>query len=60
MTSAGFMKCFREKTLNIHEYKVAKLAQTAIEYPPMQSPATFNLDGIKAKIEEAIRNQQGQ
>ena len=29
---------------------VGKLAATAIDYPPMQDPATFNLDAIKAKI----------
>ena len=39
---------------------VAKLAQTAIEYPPMQSPASFNLSAVKEKIEGAIRNHQGQ
>jgi len=39
---------------------VAKLASTAIEYPPMQSPASFNLDAIKAKVEEAIKAHEGQ
>jgi arylsulfatase A-like enzyme len=39
---------------------VGKMAQTAIEYPPMQSPATFNLDAIKEKIQEAIRSREGQ
>jgi hypothetical protein len=43
----------------VQEY-VGKLAQTAIEYPPMQDPASFNLDAIKKKIEETIRNQRGQ
>ena len=27
---------------------VAKLAETALEYPPMQSPASFNLEAVKA------------
>ena len=27
--------------------KVAKLAETAIEYPPMQDPASFNLDAVE-------------
>jgi arylsulfatase len=40
--------------------RVAKLAQTAIDYPPMQDPASFNLDAIKKKIEETIRNSRGQ
>ena len=33
--------------------EVAKLAQTAIEYPPMQKGASFNLEAVKAKIEAA-------
>ena len=33
--------------------EVAKLAGTAIEYPPMQKGASFNLDSVKAKIEAA-------
>ena len=39
---------------------VGKLAQTAIDYPPMQAPASFNLAAIKAKIEEAIKEHEGQ
>jgi arylsulfatase len=39
---------------------VAELAQSAIEYPPMQAPASFNLDAIKAKIKEAIEAREGQ
>ena len=42
------------------QQEVAKLAQTAIEYPPMQSPASFNLEAVKAKVDEAIRNHEGQ
>jgi arylsulfatase A-like enzyme len=41
------------------QQQVAKLAMTAIEFPPMQKGASFNLDAVKAKIEEAIRNQAG-
>ena len=33
--------------------EVAKLAQTAIEFPPMQKGASFNLEAVKAKIEAA-------
>jgi arylsulfatase len=32
---------------------VGELAKTAIDYPPMQDPASFNLSAIKAKIAEA-------
>jgi arylsulfatase len=39
---------------------VAKLAQTAIEFPPMQDPASFNLDAVKKKIDEMAKNQAGQ
>jgi arylsulfatase len=39
---------------------VAKLAMTAIDYPPMQDPASFNLDEVKKKIEAMIRAQKGQ
>jgi arylsulfatase A-like enzyme len=34
--------------------EVAKVAETAIEYPPMQKGASFNLEAVKAQIEKAI------
>jgi arylsulfatase len=37
------------------QQRVAELARTAIEYPPMQKGASFNLDAVKAKIDEAMR-----
>ncbi|MGH7185057.1 MAG: arylsulfatase, partial [Pseudomonadota bacterium] len=36
---------------------VTKLAATAIDYPPMQDPASFNLDAVKKQIEAAIKNK---
>ena len=30
--------------------EVAKLAKTAIDYPPMQKGASFNLDAVKKEI----------
>jgi arylsulfatase A-like enzyme len=39
---------------------VAKLAETAIDYPPMQDPASFNLEAVKKKVEEMIKNRPGQ
>jgi arylsulfatase A-like enzyme len=45
--------------VQVQQY-VGKLAETAIEFPPMQAPATFNLQAIKDKIEEAIRQREGQ
>jgi len=39
---------------------VAKLAMTAVDYPPMQDPASFNLDEVKKKIEAMIKAHEGQ
>ena len=39
---------------------VGKLAMTAVDYPPMQDPATFNLDAIKKKIEAMIKQHEGE
>jgi arylsulfatase A-like enzyme len=39
---------------------VAEMARTAIEFPPMQAPASFNLEAIKAQIDEAINHGRGQ
>lgn len=39
---------------------VGKLAQTAVDYPPMQAPASFNLSAIKAKIDEVMNQHAGQ
>jgi arylsulfatase len=39
---------------------VAALAQTAIEYPPMQAPASFNLEAVKEQVQEAIKAHEGQ
>jgi arylsulfatase len=42
------------------QQRVADLAQTAIEYPPMQSPASFNLAAVKDKIDAAMKAHEGQ
>jgi arylsulfatase A-like enzyme len=39
---------------------VGKLAQTAIDFPPMQAPASFNLDAIKKQIDEKIKAHEAQ
>ena len=39
---------------------VGDLAQTAIEFPPMQDPASFNLDAVKKQIQQAIKAHEGQ
>jgi arylsulfatase len=33
--------------------EVAKLAQTAIDYPPMQAGASFNIDAVKEQVKNA-------
>jgi arylsulfatase len=42
------------------QQEVAKLAMTALDFPPMQKGASFNLDAVKAKIEEAMKAHAGQ
>jgi arylsulfatase len=39
---------------------VGELAETAIEFPPMQAPASFNLQALKEKIQEAVKAHEGQ
>ena len=39
---------------------VGDLAKTAVEFPPMQASASFNLSAIKAKIDDIQRAHEGQ
>ena len=39
---------------------VGALAKTAIDYPPMQAPASFNLEAVKAQVDEMIKAHEGQ
>jgi arylsulfatase len=39
--------------------EVAKLGQTAIDFPPMQKGASFNLEAVKAQVEKAIAARHG-
>ncbi len=61
--AGGYMNEFyaREfwRFVNVQQ-AVAQLGATAIDYPPMQDPASFNLAAVKAQIEKAIRNHAGQ
>jgi arylsulfatase A-like enzyme len=60
---AGFMNDFMAREFwrfVLVQQKVADLAKTAIEYPPMQAPATFNLEAVKAKITQALNAREGQ
>src|SRR6516164_562661 len=42
------------------QQKVGALAATAIDYPPMQDPASFNLEAVKRRIEEVSKAREGQ
>jgi arylsulfatase len=61
--AGGYMNDFyaREfwRFVMVQQY-VTKLAETAINYPPMQAPASFNLESVKKKVEEMIKNRPGQ
>ena len=35
--------------------KVAELAKTAVNYPPMQDPTSFNLEAAKKQIDAMIK-----
>jgi arylsulfatase len=62
-SGGGYMNDFMAREFwrfVVVQQAVSKLAATAIDFPPMQKPASFNLDAIKAKIQEAIDNHSGQ
>jgi arylsulfatase len=42
------------------QQKVAQLAKTAIDYPPMQDPASFNLEAVKKQIDDMVKAHAGQ
>jgi arylsulfatase len=42
------------------QQRVAQLAKTAIDFPPMQDPASFNLDAVRKQIDDMIRAHAGQ
>jgi arylsulfatase len=42
------------------QHLVAKVAESAIDYPPMQDPASFNLEAVKRQIQAAIKEHEGQ
>ncbi len=42
------------------QQRVAALAQTAVDFPPMQAPASFNLEAVKREVEEKLKEHEGQ
>ena len=58
----GYMNAFYAREFwrfVLVQQKVAELAATAVEFPPMQAPASFNLDAVKREIEEKIKLHEG-
>jgi arylsulfatase len=41
------------------QQEVGKLAQTAIDFPPMQPSASFNLEAVKEKVAHALASRSG-
>jgi hypothetical protein len=41
------------------QQEVGKLAQTAIDFPPMQKGASFNLEAVKEQIDKGMQSQAG-
>jgi arylsulfatase A-like enzyme len=41
------------------QQKVGEYAQTFVEFPPMQRGASFNLEAVKAEIEERLKAMKG-
>jgi arylsulfatase A-like enzyme len=42
------------------QQRVAELAKTALGYPPMQDPASFNLEAVKKQIDDMLKARNGQ
>jgi arylsulfatase len=62
-SAGGYMNDFMAREFwrfVLVQEQVAKLAQTAIEFPPMQAPASFNLEAVKQEIEAKIKAREGQ
>jgi arylsulfatase len=58
----GYMNAFYAREFwrfVLVQREVAKLAQTAIEFPPMQAPASFNLEAVKRQVDEIVKSHEG-
>jgi hypothetical protein len=42
------------------QQQVAARAETAVNYPPMQAPASFNLEAVKRQVQEMLKEHEGQ
>jgi arylsulfatase len=41
------------------QQEVAKLGQSAVDFPPMQKGASFNLEAVKEQVQKAIASRHG-
>jgi arylsulfatase len=41
------------------QQKVFALAETAVDFPPMQAPASFNLESVRRQIDEVMKESEG-
>jgi hypothetical protein len=61
-SAGGYMNAFYAREFwrfVLVQQTVADLAKTAIEFPPMQAPASFNLEAVKREIDEKIKLHEG-
>ncbi len=61
-SGGGYMNAFYAREFwrfVLVQQKVAELAETAVEFPPMQAPASFNLEAVKREIDEKIKLHEG-
>jgi arylsulfatase len=42
------------------QQEVGKLAQSFVDFPPMQKGASFNIEGVKQQVEAALRKKMGE
>ena len=42
------------------QQEVAKFGESFVAFPPMQNPASFNMDAVKQQILKAIAAKHGQ
>ncbi len=62
-SGGGYMDAFMAREFwrfVMVQQKVAELAGTAIEFPPMQEPAAFNLEAVKREIQEKLKGHEGE
>lgn len=62
-SGGGYMNAFMAREFwrfVMVQRKVAELADTAVEFPPMQAPAAFNLEAVKREIQEKLKAHEGE